>query len=245
MSNPTSRPDLRQFDPQDRAWLAALAGLEPSDLNSVSTGDAAEMSTLNAQGARQLRQYFAQCDEIEAASAPDEQSQARMLAKLHRAGVLRSVADDINRQRPGKTHGVAQLLSTLINWLLPSGQGASVRYALVAGVALSVMVVPVVTQQGHQQTDDALRSTNRNASLAKASQIVLSDNPEQTAQQLLAALQSAGVMAEVQAQAEGFGLRVTVAPAQQGAAQQAIARWGLTVPAQSALSVSVLPTGRP
>lgn len=232
----TTRTDLQHLPPQDRAWLAALAGL-PGDGTaqppaSPSDGDAA---MIHAQ-ARQLRHYFTLRDTQEAATPLGPESEARMLARLHRLGAFQPApATAAPAPRP-------QRLRAVLDWLLPSGPRANARYALIAGIALAVMVVPVLLRQGPQAPDDGYKAA---PALGQGPQLMLVTQPAQDLRQLQNALQAAGVAAQVQPHDRGYLLQARIAPAQWAAVQNAISPWGLVVPAQGSLAVSIQPAGQP
>jgi hypothetical protein len=248
MSIPSFHHDLQQLDPEERAYLAALAGLDLADQHPITPREETDMIPLPAHQARQLRQYFAKRDEMETISAPDAQSQARMLAKLHRSGVLRPDGQKASNIRSAhelkaiplnKPAGMAQRIAALIDWLLPAGPGSGARHVLVAGAALAVMVVPVLIQQGQGPAEDNLRSTNRSTSLGQSPQVVLTANQAQTVQQLQTALQAAGLVVEIQARADGIDLLASVSSDQRAVVSSALAPWGLVLPSEGPLRVSI------
>ena len=229
----TARADLRHLPPEDRAWLATLAGL-PGDgaAQPPATPPDGDAAMIHAQ-ARQLRHYFTQRDALEAATPLGSDSEARMLARLHRLGAFQPAAATT---APAPR---LQRLRAVLDWLLPSGPRANGRYALIAGIALAVMVVPVLLRQG---PDDAYKA---GPALGKGTQLMLVTQPAQQLQQLQNALQAAGVAAQAQPHERGYLLQARIAPAQRAAVQNALSPWGLLVPTQGSLAVSIQPAGLP
>ena len=240
MTAHTSQAELRHFPPADQPWLAALAGGCASD-------SANDPDTL--RHGQQLRSYFAQRDAAELESPLGADSEARMLAKLHRQGAFRAVQGQTTG--PAVRHAapaaasptLGQRLATVLDWLLPSGPGAGPRYALVAGVALAVRVGPGFLGPAPQPFDD---NTLKSAPTpSQGAQLMLVAQPAQQLQQLQAALQAFGVATQVQAQGQGYQLQANVQPAQQAAVQSALMPWGLVVSASGVLVVNILPAGQP
>jgi hypothetical protein len=240
MTAHTSQAELRHFPPADQPWLAALAGSQAAE-------NSADPQTL--RHSQQLRSYFAQRDAAELESPLGADSEARMLAKLHRQDVFRAghaqaTGPAVRHAAPAATSPtLGQRLAAVLDWLLPSGPGAGPRYALVAGVALAVMVVPVFLGQAPQPFDDnTIKST---PTPGQGAQLMLVAQPAQQLQQLQAALQAFGLATQVQAQGPGYRLQASVPPTQQAVVQSALMPWGLVVPASGVLVVNILPTGQP
>lgn len=245
--------DLRQLSAPDQAWLAALAGLPQNPSTHPTDGEPAMTHTQ----ALQLRQYFAQRDAHEDATPLPADSEARMLARLHRLGAFAPAGQATTTRtdarsgspmpaQPQPMPTLGQRLAAVLDWLVPSGPGAGPRYALVAGMALAVMVVPVFFHQNTLEQDDGLRSTSRmSPHPGAATQLMLVPQPALQVQQLQAVLQPLGVLVQVQAQGQGFQLQASVPTAQQAAVQSALQTWGLVLPPQGALVVNVQPTGQP
>jgi hypothetical protein len=225
--NPAPPPKAPAPDnPEDQAWLETLAG-QP-------------MNTTSAHQALQLRRYFAQRDELEAQHAPSAESQARMLSKLQRAGVLKA-----SQAAAPSTSALAHRLTAFLDWLIPVGPGAAPRYALIAGVALVAMVAPVFMQPHAPSHHSDWRSGNRTVPLGANVHTLLAHNPAQTAQEIQAALHTVGVSADIRSQADGLLLRAAVHPADQMPLQQALAPWGVTAPSSGALELRIVAIGRP
>jgi len=210
---------------EDQAWIESLAG-QP-------------MSTAPAHQAQQLRHYFAQRDELEVQHVPSAESQARMLNKLKRAGVLKT-----QKASASSKSGLAERLTEFLDWLIPVGSGAAPRYALIAGVALAVMVVPVLMRTHSPTQDSGLRSGPRTAPLGTNVQTILAHSPVQTAQEMQDALQTVGVVADILPQADGVRLMFEVQPEKQMLIQQSLNRWGITAPTGMTLDLRVVAIGR-
>ena len=231
----TARTDLQHLPSQDRAWLAALANLDNEAGRQPPASPSDEETAMHLAQARQLRHYFTRRDALEAAAPLSPDSEARMLARLRHLGALEP-APPVRRASP------VQRLRAVLDWLLPSGPGANARYALVAGIALAVMVVPVLLRQGPHGQDDGYKTA---PSLGQGAQLMLVTQPAQQLQQLQNALQAAGVASQAQPHERGYLLQAGIAPSQRIAVQNALSPWGLVVPQQGHLAVSIQPVDQP
>lgn len=224
--------DLEALPAEDRAWLAALGGL--------TTPSASDPQSAHAQA---LRQYFAQRAAHEDAPVPATLSEARMLQRLRQAGVFdapAAAAPARNKPAAAQAPSLTRRLQAVLDWLVPSGAGAGPRYALVSGLAVVVMVLPVVLQQpdaGDPAPVFRMGNPHNSGPVPMAGQLLLSTAPQQQAEQLLAQLQARGVQAQLQDQGHTVVLQAQVPPARQAAAQEALQPWGLQVPPDGQLRI--------
>lgn len=238
MANQNSASDGKHFPLAEQEWLAALAGHK---------GVSAAVDPNAQRQAQHLRHYFAQRDAAEHASPLAIDSEVRMLAKLHREGVL---AADSHHASLTKLQDAAastlagtlrQHLAAALDWLLPTGAAAAPRYALVAGVALAVTVVPTLVQQSGGALDD---ETYKSVPLVGlGTQLMLVGDPALQAQQLGAALQGAGISVQVASNGPGLLLQAHVPAPMRQSAQATVLQWGLVVPVDGALQVNIQPIG--
>lgn len=238
------RGDLAGLEQTDQAWLAALGGLaapEPGALPPGAGAGPGQVGTRETGQARQLRAYFEARGEYESASPLGATSEARMLARLHRLGAFQPARPSAVQPAPGP----GQRLVALLDRLLPNGPGAGPRYALVAGVALAVMVVPGLLQHDAPPHDDGMRSVQLPVEPSQPAQRLLAPAPLQLAQQLQAQLQAAGIASQSKAAPPGVALQARIDPAQQPAAKAVLAPYGLTLPPDGELRLMVLPSANP
>ncbi|QIL73084.1 hypothetical protein G7048_23655 [Diaphorobacter sp. HDW4B] len=212
--------------------MAALAGLsDDSDIDPSSIGTPAMSSTQ----ASRLLQYFVQRNAQEDSSALSQESEVRMLNKLRASGIS-STKSLPATQTPTRGFSIGDWINRLFQ---PSGTGFGSRYAVVAGIALIALAVPIALQ--HLQTP--LPETPKTGpDLGANVQLKLVSDPRQHMQQLKTALEAVGVTVQVRDHQQGFLLEAQVAPEQRSAVMNALQPFGLVLPKQGPLMVSIQPT---
>jgi len=199
----------------DTHWLDVLSGhAAPTDHDS--------------RQAAQLREYFALRDTDENAHPLDAACQARMLSHLQ------------SRLPPDAPTSLQAKLVGVLDWLLPAGAANGPRYALAAGLAVAAVAVPMLMQHNGAADDEAMPKGQIQHPEARL-QVVLDPHPQNEAQQLVQALGSVGVNAQLSPQGEAWRVQTQVTPAQFDRAQTRLLNWGVLLPANGELEVEFRP----
>lgn len=218
----------------DEQWLAILAGREsPNNLSDASLRQAA-----------QARRFFQQRDEHEDAQLPSIEVRARLLAKVHQPGVLAAIAAAHAFKPLPVTRSVAQTIFNaplaLLDWLLPPGGNNTGRYAMVAGVVMAVLAVPMLVQQRAGPDDEpGMKGIPKEVPRTTPAQLVLAENPAQAATQIQQALAHAGVAATVQSSDTDAMVSASVPSSSLASVRQQLGPWGLAVPANGQLRIRI------
>jgi hypothetical protein len=200
---------------KDDDWLEVLAGKkEPQDAQT--------------RQAAALRNYF----ELQDQHAPtlDEATQRRILNALEATGVFAPPATV-------KTEVGTGLVARVLQWLFPQGHANRGRYA---GVALAVMAAVMLPYLLHSPVgeEDPYGVKSFPKGMTDPSAIVIDTaQPEQLADQLVAALSRHGVAAELRTDAIGQWVQAQI-PAERIATVQAdLASLGVVAPQDGRLMV--------
>jgi hypothetical protein len=230
----------------DDVWLSALEGKHFQGDPSI-------------RQAEQLRDYYTQRSALELEDVLDDASYTRTMNYLRAQGAF-APRPSASPAAPAK----ASLWQAVQLWLFPAEGGAGGRYALIAGLVIAVMAVPVVvTQMGADdepwRVDDA--SFGQTPGPATKSPppvgtpgtakgmpplpsgvqmvVVLSNDPTQLAQEIQSVLFARGIPAQVDVSKTGPTLAADIAAAQLTSVQQDLLAYGIQVPADGHLRLSL------
>ena len=218
----------------DEQWLAILAGREsPKDVSDASQ-----------RQALQVRRFFQQRDAHEYSHLPSPEGRARLLVKLRQPGALAAIAATHAIKPLPVRRSVAQTIFSaplaLLDWLLPPSGNNTGRYAMVAGVVMAVLVVPMLVQQrGGPDYEPGMKGIPKEFPKSTPAQLVLAENPALTASQIQQALATAGVDSAVQASDTDAVVTAIVPPASSASVRQQLGPWGLAVPANGQLRIRI------
>ena len=203
----------------DDRWFDILAGK-------------AEPANADERKAASLRQYF------ELREQHDEQLDAaaqRRIENMMMAGLATAQREQAAQQAaaPAAPKGLWQSFK---GWLMPDGGGHAGRYALVAGIALAVMAVPLVLRQSPPD-DNGHLEMKRVPNAAGQETTVASPEPEREAQALVTVLQQNGITATVTADGADRVVRADINRDRFAQASTALASMGVLMPTDGHLLV--------
>ena len=230
----------------DDAWLSAFEGRRSGGDTSI-------------RHAEQLRDYYTKRSTLELDETLDDASYNRTMNYLRAQGAFRP-----RTPAPAASSAKSSVWRSVHHWLFPMEGGSGNRYALVAGLVIAVMAVPVVvTQMGGDDepwsADEAPAGiftgpSTKTPPIPKGSgaakglpplhhndeaNMLLSNDPAQLAREIQSALMSRGVVAHMGTSNVGSTLAADIAPSQLPQVQQDLLVYGIQVPSNGQLRLSM------
>lgn len=189
----------------------------------VLSGEAQPTDRATEQAA-QMRGYFQRQADMDCAEA-DEASVRRRMNMLRARGAF----DAKQTAQPAPTPSPVR---RLLSWLFPP-QGGSHRYAIVAGLMAAVLLVPLLRDQAQDDGPTFKRFP--------ASTVITAADPDARALEIRDALQALGVDAQITLSNAEASVQATVSEDLRLAAQSRLAAYGVALPADGRLRLSIRP----
>lgn len=217
--------------PQELRWLDALTGPGTSTPVDVEEDPAVRQ-------ALQLRDYFARTDQALQACPPDAHSEERMIRRLRDRGALPMAP---SRQTGPTRLTLGQRLTAALDWLMPAGAAMGQRYALVAGLALAVTLLPLVLHAPAPE-DDLTTPKGLQPGTGPGTRLMIVPDPKAQAAAITKVLAETGIQSTLKPMPGGdIELVAHIAPGQRRAAQARLMPWGLVIAPDGQLTVRLTP----
>jgi hypothetical protein len=199
--------------PQELRWLDALTGPGTSAPVDVEEDPAVRQ-------ALQLRDYFARTDQALQECPPDAHSEERMVRRLRDRGALPMAPTRLT---------LGQRLTAALDWLMPAGAAMGPRYALVAGLALAVTLLPLVLHAPAPE-DDLSTPKGLQPGTCPGTRLMIVPDPGAQAAAITKVLAETGIQSTLKPMPGGdIELVAHIEPGQRRAAQARLMPWGLVI----------------